>query len=81
MTAVDWTGDFAAAGAGGAGGGGVVESWTELDWLDWSDGIETLAEETTMAIQLMFLAIGIAAALATAGMVAIVLVDRAERGR
>jgi hypothetical protein len=34
-----------------------------------------------MAIQLMFLAIGIAAALATVAIVAVVLVDRAERGR
>lgn len=33
-----------------------------------------------MAITLMFLAIGCAATLATAGIVAIVLVDRAERG-
>lgn len=32
-----------------------------------------------MALQLMFVAIGICAALATAGMVAIVLIDRSER--
>ena len=35
----------------------------------------------TLPIALMFLAIGIAAALATAGMVAVVLVDRSERAR
>jgi len=35
----------------------------------------------TLPILLMFLAIGIAAALATAGMVAVVLIDRAERGK
>lgn len=35
----------------------------------------------TLPIALMFLGIGIAATLATAGMVAVVLVDRAERGR
>lgn len=34
----------------------------------------------TLPIALMFLAIGIAATLATAGMVAVVLVDRTERG-
>jgi hypothetical protein len=34
-----------------------------------------------MAIPLMFLAIGIAATLATVAIVAVVLVDRAERGR
>jgi len=33
----------------------------------------------TLPILLMFLAIGVAAALATAGMVAVVLIDRAER--
>jgi hypothetical protein len=35
----------------------------------------------TLPIALMFLVIGIAAALATAGIVAVVLIDRAERGR
>jgi len=35
----------------------------------------------TLPIMLMFLAIGIAAALATVAMVAVVLVDRAERAR
>ena len=35
----------------------------------------------TLPIALMFLAIGIAAALATAGMVAVVLVDHSERQR
>lgn len=35
----------------------------------------------TLPIAIMFLAIGIAALLATAGMVAVVLIDRAERGR
>jgi len=35
----------------------------------------------TVPILLMFLAIGVAAALATAGMVAVVLVDRSERQR
>lgn len=35
----------------------------------------------TLPIALMFLGIGIAAALATAGIVAVVLIDRAERGR
>jgi len=35
----------------------------------------------TLPILLMYLAIGTAAALATAGMVAVVLVDRAERER
>ena len=35
----------------------------------------------TLPIAIMFLSIGIAATLATAGMVAIVLIDRAERGR
>jgi len=35
----------------------------------------------TLPIAIMFLAIGIAAALATAGMVAVVLVDRSERQR
>ena len=35
----------------------------------------------TLPIAIMFLAIGIAAALATAGMVAVVLIDRAERGK
>jgi len=35
----------------------------------------------TLPILLMFLAIGIAAALATAGMVAVVLIDRSERQR
>ena len=34
----------------------------------------------TLPIALMFLAIGIAATLATAGIVAVVLIDRAERG-
>jgi hypothetical protein len=34
-----------------------------------------------MAIPLMFLGIGIAAVLATVAIVAVVLVDRAERGR
>lgn len=35
----------------------------------------------TLPIALMYLAIGLAAALATAGMMAVVLVDRAERGK
>jgi len=35
----------------------------------------------TLPIAIMFLAIGIAAVLATAGMVAVVLVDRSERGK
>lgn len=35
----------------------------------------------TLPIAIMFLAIGIAAALATAGMVAVVLIDRSERQR
>jgi len=35
----------------------------------------------TLPIALMFLGIGVAAALATAGMVAVVLIDRAERGK
>jgi len=35
----------------------------------------------TLPIALMFLAIGILAALATAGMVAVALVDRSERQR
>jgi len=35
----------------------------------------------TLPIALMFLGIGIAATLATAGMVAIVRIDRTERGR
>lgn len=35
----------------------------------------------TLPIAIMYAAIGIAATLATAGMVAVVLIDRAERGR
>ena len=35
----------------------------------------------TLPIAIMFLAIGIAALLATAGMVAVVLIDRSERQR
>ena len=35
----------------------------------------------TLPIAIMFLAIGIAAALATVAMVAVVLIDRAERGK
>jgi len=35
----------------------------------------------TLPIALMFLVIGLAAALATVAMVAVVLIDRAERGR
>ncbi len=35
----------------------------------------------TLPIALMFLAIGIAATLATAGMVVVVLIDRSERGK
>jgi len=35
----------------------------------------------TLPIAIMFLTIGLAAALATVAMVAVVLIDRAERGR
>jgi len=35
----------------------------------------------TLPIAIMYAVIGLAAALATAGMVAVVLIDRAERGR